>query len=90
VPWNQPTGPVTVHEVDVVGYPWQELGNPLPAGYKLTASKRVNDYVVDRFSVSPGLDLTPAAIGAIAPKLLGPGPSAAAVLVQQASSSPPV
>ena len=89
VPWNQPTGPVAVREVDVIGYPWQELGNPLPPGYKLIASKRVNDYVVDRFSVAERLDLTPTEIGAVAPKLLGPGPSSAAVLVQRAPSSPP-
>jgi mannosyltransferase len=90
VPWTQPTGPVSVHEVDVVGYPWQELGNPLPSGYNLIASKRVNGYLVDRFSVEQGLDLTPAAIGALAPKLLGPGPSPVAVLVQRPPSSPPV
>ena len=89
VPWNQPTGPVAVREVDVIGYPWQELGNPLPPGYKLIASKRVNDYVVDRFSVAERLDLTPTEIGAVAPKLLGPGPSSAAVLVQRPPSSPP-
>ena len=90
VPWTQPTGPVSVHEVDVVGYPWQELGNPLPPGYKLIASKRVSDYLVDRFSVAQGLDLTPTAIGALGGKLLGPSPSQVAVLVQQVPSSPPV
>ncbi len=36
VPWNQPaTGSATVGEVDVIGYRWQTLGRPLPAGARL-------------------------------------------------------
>jgi mannosyltransferase len=83
VAWRQPTGPVRVGEVDVVGYTWQSLGDPLPHGIRLIASQRVNGYLVDRFSVKPAREAIPSAIGALAPKLLGPGPTGPAVLVQR-------
>jgi mannosyltransferase len=87
VPWRQPAGPVRVGEIDVVGYPWQSLGDPLPRGTRLIASKRVNGYLVDRFSVAPARTAVPSAIGPLAQKLLGPGPTGAAVLVQRAGAS---
>jgi 4-amino-4-deoxy-L-arabinose transferase-like glycosyltransferase len=87
VPWSQPTGPVTVGELDVVGYPWQIVPSSLPPGVKLIASKPVNRYLVARFSVSPAGHLSPAAVGALAPRLLGPASAASAVLVQRATSA---
>jgi mannosyltransferase len=85
VTWTQPTGAVSVREVDVVGYPWQTLGHPLPANVKLIATKRAGGSLVARFAVRGGLRLAPAAIGAGASGLLGPGPSGPTVLVQSAS-----
>lgn len=86
-PWSQPTAPVTVGEVDVVGYTWQMVPASLPPGVKLIASKPVNRYLVDRFAVNPARHLSPAAIQALAPRLLGPASSAgSAVLVQRATS----
>ena len=86
VPWTQPSGQVPVDEVDVVGYSWQTLGDGLGSRVRLIGSKRVNDYLVDRFSLASPWRLTPAQIATRAPKLLGPWPQSAAVLVQ--SSAP--
>jgi len=94
VPWTKPSGfsqsssPVRIGELDVVGYTWQALADPLPSGVKLIATRRVNGYRVDRFSFSPARVLTPPVIAALAPKLLGPGPPGGAVLVQSPGSSP--
>jgi mannosyltransferase len=85
VPWTEPVGgQVKVGEVDVVGYTWQLVGSghPLPPGVKLIGRRRVNGYLVDRFSIDPAWVLTRAGIRARAGDLLGPGPSGAAVLVQ--------
>ena len=83
------TDPVSVSEVDVIGYRWQTLPRHLPAGVRLTASRTVNDYVVDRFSIDPAerpaWRLTPTEIGGRAGSLLGPGLSEPAVLVQAPS-----
>jgi len=88
VPWNQPaSGSATVGEVDVVGYRWQTLGRPLPAGARLISSKAVNDYVVDRFSIDPSRSLTRAQIATTAGSLLTPGVVGAAVLVQNAAAA---
>jgi mannosyltransferase len=85
VPWTEPTrGLVRVGEVDVVGYTWQTVGagKPLPRGVTLLGSKRVNGYLVDRFSLDPAWVLTRAAIAARVGALLGPAPTGGAVLVQ--------
>ncbi len=88
VPWNgSGNAPVTVGEVDVVGHPWQALGHPLPAGVTLIGSRTVDDFVVDRFKVSPARRLTPAQVGAEAGQLLGPAVSGAAVLIQRPSAA---
>ena len=88
VPWNQPAGgSATVGEVDVVGYRWQTLGRPLPAGARLISTKAVNDYVVDRFSIDPSRSLTRAQIATTAGSLLAPGVVGAAVLVQNAAAA---
>jgi mannosyltransferase len=82
VPWTEPaTGTVTVGEVDVVGYTWQTLGR-LPRGVRLIASKTVNDFVVDRFSLDPAWTLSRQVIAARAAPLLAPATPAPAVLVQ--------
>ena len=65
-------GAVTVGEVDVVGYRWQTLGRPLPAGARLISTKTVDDFVVDRFALEPHGPLTRAQIAATAGSLLGP------------------
>ena len=54
VPWTEPSnGAVTVGELDVVGYRWQTVGRPLPAGARLISTKTVDDFVVDRFALEP-------------------------------------
>ena len=88
VPWNQPpTGSATVGEVDVIGYRWQTLGRPLPAGARLISTKTVDDYVVGRFSIDPSRSLTRAQLAATAGSLLGPPVVGAAVLIQNAASA---
>jgi uncharacterized membrane protein len=82
VPWTQPPGQVSVSEVDVVGYPWQALGHGLGPRVRLIASKRVNDYLVDRFSLAGTWRLAPDEIATRAPELLGPWSQSASVLVQ--------
>lgn len=84
VPWTSPTHPVAVGEVDVVGYSVQSVADPLPPGVKLLATKRVNDFLVARFSVeSPWpAGLTPREIGSRAGSLLADGPPGQVVLVQ--------
>jgi mannosyltransferase len=78
--------PVTVHEVDIVGSPWQTLAKPLPTGTTLIAAHTVNGYQVDRFALSGGLHLTPGQFGARATTLLGPAAPGPAVLIQYPSS----
>ena len=87
VPWTEKgTSPVSVTEVDVVGYRWQTVPRRLPTGVRLTSSRTVNDYVVDRFSIDPAQRpawrLTAMQIGGRAGSLLGPGLPDPAVLVQ--------
>jgi hypothetical protein len=85
-PWDPPPDtPVTVNEVDVVGNTFQTSPHPLPSGARLIATKSVNNFLVDRFSVSPAWHLTPALIAQKATTLLGPVRSIPGVLVQPAS-----
>ena len=86
VPWKQPTGSVHVGEVDVVGYTWQSVGDPLPSGVTKLGSKRVNGYLVERFSVKPPWSGTPSEIAATGHTLLVPVPASPAVLVQTTGS----
>jgi hypothetical protein len=81
VPWNQPASPFSVGEVDVVGYTWQTVRQPLPAGVQQLGSKRVNRYLVDRFAV-PAWGPSQAQIAQKARKLLIPVPASPAVLIQ--------
>ncbi|MGH2885106.1 MAG: hypothetical protein ACRDPA_20780 [Solirubrobacteraceae bacterium] len=88
VPWTEPSrGAVTVGEVDVVGYRWQTLGRPLPAGARLISTKTVDDFVVDRFLLGSSRTLTRAQVAATAGSLLGPPVVGAAVLVQNSPSA---
>ena len=87
VPWKDPVGPVSVGEVDVVGYPWQTTAAPLPTGVKLIATRRVDDSLVARFSIAPGWRLTPGQIALRGGRLLGPAPQGAVVLVQGAHAA---
>jgi mannosyltransferase len=87
VPWSQPTGPVHVGEVDVVGYTRQTLRDPLPPGVTKLGGERVNGYLVERFSVDPAWGPNQGAISAGAQKLLVPVPASPAVLIQTAASS---
>jgi mannosyltransferase len=87
VPWSQPTGPLSVDEVDVVGYTWQTLRTPLPAGVEELGSKRVNGYLVDRFSVDPTWGPSQGAIAQRAGALLVPVPASPAVLIQNPPAS---
>ncbi|MGI8414380.1 MAG: glycosyltransferase family 39 protein [Solirubrobacteraceae bacterium] len=84
VPWSQSAAAtVTVGEVDVVGSTSQTRAQGLPAGVTLIASRAVNSYLVERFSLHPAWHLTPAAIGARAGALLAPAPPSPAVLIQR-------
>ncbi len=88
VPWAEPSnGAVTVGELDVVGYRWQTVGRPLPAGARLISTKTVHDFVVDRFALEPSRSLTRAQVAAAAGSLLGPPVVGAAVLVQNSPSA---
>jgi mannosyltransferase len=88
VPWTEPSDrPVTVGEVDVVGYRWQTPGRPVPAGARLISSKTVDDFVVDRFSLDPSRTLTRSQVAAAAGSLLGPPVVGPAVLVQNSPSA---
>ncbi|MBV9607656.1 MAG: glycosyltransferase family 39 protein [Solirubrobacterales bacterium] len=87
VPWTRPTGVLSVGEVDVVGYGWQTVGDPLPSGVKLVSSRRVNDYLVERFALANEKRLTPAEIEARAPVLLGPWAQGSSLLVQSARTA---
>lgn len=75
--------PVSVSELDIVGSTWQTTAKPLPAGTRLIGRRAVDGYLVERFSITPGLHATPAVIGARATSLLGPAAPSPAVLVQQ-------
>jgi hypothetical protein len=86
VAWT-PTGDggLRLGEIDVVGYRWQAVGSPLPAGTRLIGTKVVNDYLVARFAADPSQSLSRSQILAGAPKLLGPAPTSGVVLVQHPS-----
>ena len=89
IPWTEPSNRAVtrVGEVDVVGYRWQTLGRPLPAGFRLIATKAINDFVVARFSIDPSRSLSRARIAARAGSLLGPPVVGAAVLIQNPPSA---
>jgi hypothetical protein len=82
VPWTTPTGPVSVNEVDVVGYRGQTLASPLPPGVRVLATRRVDDYFVVRFSLDRPWRVPPSAIGSRAVGLLAEEPPGQVVLVQ--------
>ncbi|MGN6870402.1 MAG: glycosyltransferase family 39 protein [Solirubrobacteraceae bacterium] len=82
VPWTTPSGPVAVNEVDVVGYALQTVADRLPAGVRLLSTKRVDDFLVFRFSVGQPQPLTADQIGARAERLLANGPPGQVVLLQ--------
>jgi hypothetical protein len=84
VPWTEPAGPVSVGEVDVIGYPWQSMPAVLPANVRLIGTRTVNGYLVARFSIAGGWRLTRGQIGLRGGQLLGPGSPSPAVLVQSA------
>jgi mannosyltransferase len=78
-------GRVDVSEVDVVGSAGETVASHLPAGVRLTASRTVDQILVERFSVSPSWTGTPAALAARASRLLTPAPSGPSVLIQPAA-----
>jgi len=81
-PWQAPRGPETVHEIDVVASPYQRLANPLPGGAQLISSRRVDQFVVDRFSLAVPWQLRTAEFAPQAGQLLSPASPDAAVLIQ--------
>ena len=87
VPWSGPgltqtQSPVRVSEVDVVGSAAQRVGTP-SAGIRLLSSRVVDGYRVVRFSLARPWILSPEAIAARAPALLGPSSGGASVMVQR-------
>ncbi len=91
IPWSGPGmapqsgAPVTVSELDIVGNTAQHLSR-LPPGTRLVSSRDVNGYRVVRLALASPWHLPPAAIGARAQQLLGPGPPGPAVLIQRQSA----
>jgi hypothetical protein len=84
IPWGPANPrPASVKEVDVVGSVFQTVPHPLPPGVHLYASRTVDDFLVERFLISPAWRLSPGLIGQRASTLLGPGPPAPAVLIQR-------
>ena len=92
VPWSGPgsppttgMGPATIRELDIVGNAPQQLGRS-PLGMRLIASRTVDGYVVDRFSLSAPWSTAGPQIVQRADALLSAGPSAApSVLIQPPS-----
>ncbi len=87
VPWSESASLVRVREVDVVGYPWQTMPAVLPANVRLIGTRRAAGYLVARFSLTGGWQLTPGQIADRAATLLAPGTPGAAVLVQSARAA---
>ncbi len=87
VPWTEPAGPVSVGEVDVVGYLWQTPADRLPANVRLIATRRVGNSLIARFALAREWRLTRAKIADDASGLLGPSPAGPTVLVQRASTT---
>lgn len=89
VSWEPPAQrPVAVGEVDVVGSPWQTNPARLPSGARLSFSRVVGTFLVQRFRFTRPWRATPDQIGALAARLLAPAPAQAAVLLQRAMASP--
>jgi uncharacterized membrane protein len=89
VPWSGPgMGPppatATVSELDIVGSTDQQLAK-LPPGVRLISSQVVHGYRVVRFALATPVTTSPTDIAARAAALLGPGPPAPTVLIQQAA-----
>ena len=89
IPWSGATqappvstAPVTVSEVDVVGNVFDTTPAALPAGARLVGRRRVDNYLVVRFALSPAWHLTPAEIAVRAGLLLGPQPAGPGILIQ--------
>lgn len=74
--------PVKISEVDVVGNIWDRGPRALPAGVRLVGRRRVDSYLVERFSLASSWDLTAAEIALRAGPLLGPAPAGPGVLIQ--------
>lgn len=83
VPWTTPTGAVSVNEVDVVGYSVQGVADPLPRGVRLLATRRVDNFLVIRFSLEAPWRLPPNQIGSRAERLLVDSAPGQVVLVQR-------
>lgn len=88
VSWSPPPArEVTLHEVDVVGSPWQTNPAQLPSGVSLLSSQVVGTFLVQRFSLAAPWRLVPADVAARAASLLGPAPAGPAVLIQRATQA---
>lgn len=86
VAWTQPTGAVSIGEVDLVASPYQSPVHPLPRGAHMIGERVVAGYLVDRFSLVPAWRMPPDALTARGAGLLTPPSTTAALLLQQAVS----
>ena len=86
IAWTQPTGAVSIGEVDLVASPYQSPVSPLPPGAHLIGKRVVAGYLVDRFALAPGWRISPDAITARGAGLLTPPSPTPALLLQQAVS----
>jgi mannosyltransferase len=83
IPWNPPVhSRSAIHELDIVGSSWQTRAQRLPRGVSLISSRVLDEFVVERFRISPAWRLTLGAIAARASRMLGPAPPGPAVLIQ--------
>jgi hypothetical protein len=87
VAWTNPAAPVAVSEVDVVGYPLQTVADRLPAGVRLLSTRRVEDFLIFRFSIERPQPMPADQIGSRAERLLANGPPGQVVLLQSSRSA---
>ncbi|HUE25602.1 MAG TPA: glycosyltransferase family 39 protein [Solirubrobacteraceae bacterium] len=84
---RQPSGsPVTVDELDVVGWNFRSVTRRLPPGTRLIGTRVVNQFLVARFALASPATLTPAAISAQAATLIGAASPANGILLQRADA----
>ncbi len=92
VPWSGPGmtpqsgAPVSVSELDIVGDSEQQLQSPLPPGTRLISSELVDGYRVIRLGLGSPVQLTPAALGDRATRLLGGVAAQPSVIIQRPSA----
>jgi hypothetical protein len=81
--WQPSGGPVSIDELDVVGWTWQQATTRALPGVRLIGTRAVDQFLVARFALSSSPSLTPAEINARAASLLTPAQAGGEVLMQR-------